>query len=955
MKHCFFKKLFAVISAAVCCVNAFAITMPIFPYEVPKAWDYKQNKWMEKIPNNTPLNRISMVSSHDSGMDKNSYPYPHPLFAAQYYNIYQQAMYGVRFFDLRIQDLKGGYYSYHGQGAFKQRGILLGHIFDQAVKFLKENDSEVLIFKMSHWYSEGEMKAILKYIENNSEWTEVFYKTPNDSSLPPILNRVPLGDVRGKLIVVVEDTIPAFKVLPDARANRLAKEFGFTPSKGFWQFADLAGKSIGRYGFFSLYDSYSDTIYYDKMRDDQAKKFDNFLNSDDFDKESDAFLYCWQLTYGHVSDRAAHCNPHLDTELNTIILKQHNRRPNLVNLDFVDSRICNVVINTNADLCAQDPVLYISTRDDGTSSHKVIEEYRYRNVYYLINESHDDVYYFTNGWYVIDGNVDLRKGAKVMGEDVNIILKDGCNLTITGDGVPGIRIDESHYNLHIYAQSKDRSTMGKMTVSASKHNAAIGGSENRSGENINIHGGYITATGGPGAAAIGGGYAGCGNNIRIYGGIVKAKSSSNAAAIGGGVYNYGGAVGKNITIFGGDVEADASTDATRAAGIGGGWGGDGQNIVIYGGKVSAIGTENGAGIGGGERWSGNSGRGEYIEIHGGEVYAKGGSAIGGGKGSNGEHIEITGGKVTAVAHGDGHSAAIGGGHGGSGENISISGGYIVVTGGPSGAGIGGGCYNGGGAGAHNITISGGTIEISNINNAYSIGSANDGSASNIVIKGGSIWANSGKGVENPTDGGSKTVYEVTVPDCGTGDTPMQLSGFLSYGTKDLYPRYEKLKLWLPNGPYSFSSEKNKYYVYVNSEATYATITCTSIEVVVGPTGYTSIYSDKKLVVPANVQVYAYVAKYGTEELLPVLIGENEVLPANHGYIVKAKEGTYRFFPSSETAVSVESVLTGTTRDIPASDFYPGKEKYGLGNVNGKTAFYKYTDNTIKAGKAYFVK
>ena len=142
-----------------------------------------------------------------------------------------------------------------------------------------------------------------------------------------------------------------------------------------------------------------------------------------------------------------------------------------------------------------------------------------------------------------------------------------------------------------------------------------------------------------------------------------------------------------------------ATGGNWAAGIGGGYLGNGKNITIKGGTVNAAGGDNGgAGIGGGDY-----GSGEDITITGGTVNAAGGldgAGIGGGWKGSGKNITITGGTVNA-AGGNGGSG-IGGGDYGSGEDITIKGGTVNAAGGNGGSGIGGG-YEGSGS---NVTVSG---------------------------------------------------------------------------------------------------------------------------------------------------------------------------------------------------------------------------------------------------------
>ena len=151
-------------------------------------------------------------------------------------------------------------------------------------------------------------------------------------------------------------------------------------------------------------------------------------------------------------------------------------------------------------------------------------------------------------------------------------------------------------------------------------------------------------------------------------GSLTATGGNNAAGIGGGYLGDG----KNITITGGTVTA---TGGFSAAGIGGGREGKGENITITGGTVTATGGWGGAGIGGGI-----NGSGEDITINGGTVTADGGvnaAGIGGGERGNGEDITITDGTVNAAGGGSG--AGIGGGWKGSGSNVTVSGAAQVTA------------------------------------------------------------------------------------------------------------------------------------------------------------------------------------------------------------------------------------------------------------------------------------
>ena len=123
-----------------------------------------------------------------------------------------------------------------------------------------------------------------------------------------------------------------------------------------------------------------------------------------------------------------------------------------------------------------------------------------------------------------------------------------------------------------------------------------------------------------------------------------------------------------------------ATGGKYGAGIGGGEYYSGENITITGGRVNATGGWGSAGIGGGNYGSGNYGSGKNITIKGGTVTAKGGdcgAGIGGGNGGIGENITITDGTVTAT--GGIYGAGIGGGVNASGSNVTVSGAAQVTA------------------------------------------------------------------------------------------------------------------------------------------------------------------------------------------------------------------------------------------------------------------------------------
>ena len=257
------------------------------------------------------------------------------------------------------------------------------------------------------------------------------------------------------------------------------------------------------------------------------------------------------------------------------------------------------------------------------------------------------------------------------------------------------------------------------------------------------------------------------NKLTIYAQSTDAATMGKLSATGtdggagiGGNEQSGGAV----TINGGAVTANG---ASKGAGIGGGNNGAGGTIIINGGTVTATGGNDGAGIGGGY-----NGAGGTITVNGGTVTAKGGvrgAGIGGGHNGAGGNVTINGGSVTA--NGGSGAAGIGGGRSGAGGNITINGGAVTATGRTAGAGIGGG-YKGA---CGNITINGGTVEANGndgggtSSSGAGIGGGESGnnSGGSISITGGTVTATvtAGKGAAIGDGGGtSSSGAPVTIDD-----------------------------------------------------------------------------------------------------------------------------------------------------------------------------------------------
>ncbi len=235
--------------------------------------------------------------------------------------------------------------------------------------------------------------------------------------------------------------------------------------------------------------------------------------------------------------------------------------------------------NGNSAVCTQKP--YITITD--TTSFSMNYQNRWNK-----------------GWYVVEGNVTLDYLSS--GDTVNLILKDGATLTVSGRLTVG-------GTLNVYAQSagtgaivcpRTSDTSQSPTIGISQGNtlivnggnisatglnyvAAIGGNFQNTAGTLIINAGTVTATGGNYAAAIGASYNGNGGNIIINGGSVTATGGEYGCSLGG--YHNGTC---SVTINGGQVTATADTGSAgiKATSLSLGWT-DASDFVNIGNSVVA--------------------------------------------------------------------------------------------------------------------------------------------------------------------------------------------------------------------------------------------------------------------------------------------------------------------------------------------------------------------------------
>ena len=269
------------------------------------------------------------------------------------------------------------------------------------------------------------------------------------------------------------------------------------------------------------------------------------------------------------------------------------------------------------------------------------------------------------GTYVVSSDVSIGGNITLTG-DVNLILRDGAELTISG------KIDGGKTNsLNIYGQ---KASTGKLTING---DGSIG-SYNIYVKDLQIHGGDITGTN-SGQALLSNG------TLKIYHGTISTTARSP------GIFADHG----KLSIYGGTITA--STTQSGAVAV------QNADMEMTGGTLKATTTAQGE--------AGIVVHGGDIDISGGTVIAEGGTSTtaDGGNGIHGmKDIKICGTANVTATGGDG--AAVAGKHGGYGiyannQAIEISGGTVKAIG---GGGSDGHAIKTGGA-TGNVSIISGTV------------------------------------------------------------------------------------------------------------------------------------------------------------------------------------------------------------------------------------------------------
>ena len=241
-----------------------------------------------------------------------------------------------------------------------------------------------------------------------------------------------------------------------------------------------------------------------------------------------------------------------------------------------------------------------------------------------------------------DGKQYAKQGDNEAQQSGNLsITTDGSTttntLTIQGGDSTAAKVTLS--NVNINASGAAVSVSGNVELVIAGTNTLHSGTDHAGVEKADDNGtltisgsGTLEAYGGESGAGIGSVKDVDVSNIVIESGTINAYGGSTGEGWGAGIGGGNNGDASNITINGGIILA---VGGSEAAGIGGGIAADASGITITGGEVTAIGGGGAAAIGGGRAITSGGGKGENIQITGGNVTVKSGTGVWIG-GTNGE-------------------------------------------------------------------------------------------------------------------------------------------------------------------------------------------------------------------------------------------------------------------------------------------------------------------------------
>lgn len=184
------KHLYSVIAliAVACFCFAASFMQPTAESKEPSA-----SSWMSGLPDNAPLNSLSIPGTHESGTARTTI-FTQTVASCQDSDIPKQLENGIRYLDIRLNgDLL---VNHAGVSCYKSTiyRLYFSHVLEYVTKFLKNHPKETVIIQIKE---EGKSKKYFSDSVNNILKSQKNVYHPGKS-----INKLTLRDLRGKILIL---------------------------------------------------------------------------------------------------------------------------------------------------------------------------------------------------------------------------------------------------------------------------------------------------------------------------------------------------------------------------------------------------------------------------------------------------------------------------------------------------------------------------------------------------------------------------------------------------------------------------------------------------------------------------------------------------------------------------------------------------------------------------------
>ncbi len=268
-----------------------------------------------------PLKQLVLPASHDASMYTGDI-----LGRTQNLSLYEQLCHGQRYFDLRPDKNLN---IVHGV----VKGPRVQEVLNDVKKFMQEGHRELVILKFSHYdgFTQDIYRRLVKMLQDSlGAW--LLQKTWSGRLADAPLQTL-IGN-GGKVLVVCDGEYPVN-----------------IPTQGIYVYRDWDSNNPHE-GDLTVYDQYSNTVFYERMSADQLAKFEAFNGKckNDSKVPCDLFLLSWTLTPPTgVSAVSKSANRNLGQAMSSVKTNSQGFIPNLLYVDYCQfARATDVAIMENA-------------------------------------------------------------------------------------------------------------------------------------------------------------------------------------------------------------------------------------------------------------------------------------------------------------------------------------------------------------------------------------------------------------------------------------------------------------------------------------------------------------------------------------------------------------------------------------------------------------------------------